>query len=83
MIIARILCCLAICFDGDIRFAAGTGNGVTSGRLEVCVNEVWGTVCDDFWTAVDSNVACGQLGFSRFSTSAVCDESYIVSLSLL
>ena len=51
------------CTHGSIRLR----NGSTSmnGRMEVCLNGDWGTVCDDEWTAVDANVACGQLGYSR------------------
>ena len=51
------------CTNGDIRLVGGASN--LEGRVEICDSNTWGTVCDDSWDAVDANVACGQLGFSR------------------
>ena len=57
---------LIICFvaQGDLRLA-GIGSNATAGRVEVFINGIWGTVCDDQFEA-DRNAAivvCRQLGF--------------------
>ena len=65
----NILCCylyIAGCVHGAIRLA-GFGSNSSQGRVEVCMNNQWGTVCDDLWDATDAGVACRQLGFSRYS----------------
>ena len=53
------------CTDGSIRLRGSTG---MQGRVEVCLNGDWGTVCHDHWSTVDSNVACRQLGYSGSGT---------------
>lgn len=52
-----------VCAEGDIRLQGGFAPG--QGRVEICHDNVWGTVCDDFWGTVDAAVACRQLGFLR------------------
>ena len=48
------------CNHGDVRLA----DNVTDfeGRVEVCYNEAWGTVCDNNWGRGDAEVVCRQLG---------------------
>ena len=59
---------LVQCPDGEIRLQDGTS---TFGRVEVCDNHRWGTVCDVGWDTVDAQVACSQLGHIPFGASAL------------
>ena len=52
----------ARCVTGTIRLVGGTS--VAEGRVEICYNGMYGTVCDDFWGTTDAQVVCRQLGYS-------------------
>lgn len=39
------------------------GGNVLQGRVEICNNNIWGTVCDDGWGSEEAMVVCRQLGY--------------------
>ena len=61
-----------MCDDGSLRLVGGSNN--LQGRVEICYNEAWGTICDNQFDNVDASVICFQLGFSQNSK---CSAHYI------
>ena len=51
------------CVEGEVRLR-GSVNYKTEGRVEICLNDEWGTVCDQMWNVADSGVVCRQLGLA-------------------
>ena len=53
-----------MCKTGDIRLVGGATD--STGRLEICVLGMWGSVCNRFqyWGPDNARVVCRQLGFS-------------------
>ena len=38
------------------------GADSSEGRVEICINNAWGTVCDNQFGTTDAKVICAQLG---------------------
>ena len=51
------------CQTGSLRLANKTVTASTSeGRVEICINNAWGTICDDLFGSKDAEVVCRGLG---------------------
>ena len=63
------LCVCDVCVGSSLQLRSSSGytRGVSSGRLEIFVNNTWGTVCDDNFDYVEARIACRQLGFPGYS----------------
>lgn len=48
---------------GAVRLV-GSAN-MTEGRLEICIDDIWGSVCNDGFDVNAARVVCRQLGFQE------------------
>ena len=52
--------------------------GPLYGHVEICINHVWGVVCNRLWDAVDAAVVCRQLGLPSEGMVASLSSTAIV-----
>ena len=47
--------------NGELRLSGGST--AMQGRVEICWNGVWGTVCDEQFDSTEAQVVCAQLNY--------------------
>ena len=64
------------CSDGDVRLVGGATSN--EGRVEICINQVWGTVCRstlsiyyNSFGVQEGHVVCRQLGHQELGENNV------------
>ena len=57
------------CRTGAVRLVDGANSA--EGRVEICLNDEWGTVCDRMWDVIDARIVCRQLGFISAGTFTI------------
>ena len=50
------------CTHGSLRLVGGSS--INMGRLEICINSMWGTICNRGWRDSDARIACKQMNLS-------------------
>ena len=72
-------CIVEICSDGNVRLVGGQTPLI--GRVEVCYNEQYGTICDAGFGRPEASVVCGQLGYSRTSKFKYYEMQHVIIIS--
>ena len=72
LILYFIVLISVICDDGYVRLVNDTTQSIlikdtlSQGRVEVCRDGAFMTVCDSGWNNIDASVLCSELGFSKY-----------------
>ena len=64
------------CRHGELRLTSGKSD--SEGRVEICYNGIWGSVCANGWDQVDANLVCAQLGYFGQGTRSELHNYYAI-----
>ena len=61
------------CTTGDVRLVGGPSEN--RGRVEVCINHAWASMCSRYFHQEEASVVCGQLGYLQIGecSKSTCD----------
>ena len=74
------------CTHGDLQLANSMNDSIelsNEGRVEVCVNNLWSTVCDAAFSSRDAIVACRQLNYDGAGNKFIIFVSLSVAHTFL
>ena len=61
------------CSNGDLRLTDGSTK--YEGRVEICTNGVWGSICDSGWGDKEAYAVCKQLQLGFRGNHVFCWNS--------
>ena len=66
-----------VTYDNYLGFISGYGSFSVSGKVAVCQNGIFDSVCDVSWDENDANVLCNSIGITTTGVSGTFGESTV------
>ncbi len=71
------------CSTNDVRLVTGDRSDLLDGRIEVCINRAWGTVCSEGFNDEDAEVVCNSFNGSGECVTDMHNTSILTLYSLI